>query len=93
MAPDELEDDASDEVPAVQPRTSPSHSAPPKKEREKMEGERTLLKGILSSEADFEVIVTGPVGVKEIERLVRKLEFDKEILAEKSTKPGEYDDI
>jgi hypothetical protein len=52
-----------------------------------MEGERTLLKGILSSDADFEVLVSGPVGVKEIERLIRKLEFDKENLAERSVKP------
>jgi hypothetical protein len=28
------------------------------------------------------VIVTGQVGVKEIERLIKKLELDKEILAE-----------
>ena len=35
-----------------------------------------MLKGILSSEADCVVIVTGPVGVKEIERPIRKLEFE-----------------
>ena len=35
-------------------------------------------------DSDFEVLVSGPVGVKEIERLIRRLEFDKEILAEKS---------
>lgn len=51
-----------------------------------MESERTLMKGILSSEADFEVLVSGPVGVKEIDRLIQKLELDKEIIAEKSAK-------
>lgn len=88
---DELEDEPEGTVaPAGQTvPVPPMRSAPPKKEREKMEGERTLLKGILSSEADFEVVVTGPVGVKEIERLIRKLEIDKEILAEKSTKPDD----
>jgi hypothetical protein len=28
------------------------------------------------------LIVSGHIGVKEIERLIKKLEFDKEILAE-----------
>lgn len=51
-----------------------------------MDGERTLLSGILSTDADFEVLVSGPVGVKEIDRLIQKLELDKEILAEKSKK-------
>lgn len=89
----ELEDELESPVASapVAQRVTPPPAPSPKKEREKMDGERTLLKGILSSEADFEVLVSGPVGVKEIERLIRKLEFDKEILAEKSTKPDEID--
>lgn len=47
-----------------------------------MAGERELTTGMLSKEANFRVIVSGPVGVKEIERLIAKLTFDKEILAE-----------
>jgi len=47
-----------------------------------MEGERELTTGLLSKETSFRVIVNGPVGVREIERLIRKLELDKEILAE-----------
>jgi hypothetical protein len=47
-----------------------------------MAGERELTTGLLSKDANFRLIVSGPVGVKEIERLIRKLEFDKEILAE-----------
>jgi hypothetical protein len=65
-----------------QSRTPPP--PPPPAERKKMDGQRTLTSGILSTEANFEVLVTGPVGVKEIERLIRKLEIDKEILADKS---------
>jgi hypothetical protein len=57
-------------------------ASPPQREREKMSGERTLTKGMLSKEATFELIVTGQIGVKEIERLIAKLELDKEILAE-----------
>ena len=45
-------------------------------------GERELTTGLLSKEANFRLIVSGPVGVKEIERLIKKLELDKEILAD-----------
>ncbi|MEA2907119.1 MAG: hypothetical protein QOI12_4506 [Alphaproteobacteria bacterium] len=47
-----------------------------------MEGERELTTGLLSKEASFRLVVTGIVGVKEIERLIKKLELDKEILAD-----------
>jgi hypothetical protein len=47
-----------------------------------MAGERELTTGLLSKDANFRLIVSGPVGVKEIERLIAKLELDKEILAE-----------
>jgi hypothetical protein len=47
-----------------------------------MEGERELTTGLLSKDASFRLIVSGPIGVREIERLIRKLELDKEILAE-----------
>jgi hypothetical protein len=36
----------------------------------------------LSKDASFRLIVSGNIGVKEIERLIKKLELDKEILAE-----------
>jgi hypothetical protein len=45
-------------------------------------GERELTTGLLSKDASFRLIVSGQVGVKEIERLIRKLELDKEILAD-----------
>jgi len=45
-------------------------------------GERELTTGLLSKDASFRLIVSGKVGEKEIERLIRKLEFDKEILAD-----------
>ena len=47
-----------------------------------MAGERELVTGLLSKNASFRLIVSGDVGVKEIERLIAKLELDKEILAE-----------
>ena len=47
-----------------------------------MQGERVLSDGILSGSANYRVIVSGPIGLKEIERLIRKLEIDKEIMAE-----------
>jgi len=37
---------------------------------------------MLAKEASFRLIVTGNIGVKEIERLIQKLEIDKEILAD-----------
>jgi hypothetical protein len=51
-----------------------------------MESERELTTGLLSKEASFRLVVTGNIGVKEIERLIKKLELDKEILAD----PAEY---
>ena len=47
-----------------------------------MDGERELTTGMLSKEAGFRLIVNGQIGVKEIERLIKKLELDKEILAD-----------
>jgi len=46
------------------------------------QGERELTTGLLSKNASFRLIVSGDVGVKEIERLIAKLELDKEILGE-----------
>ena len=37
---------------------------------------------MLAKDASFRLIVTGNIGVKEIERLIKKLELDKEILAD-----------
>jgi hypothetical protein len=65
-------------------RPSPS----PVKEATVMEGERELTTGLLSKDASFRLIVSGPVGVREIERLIKKLELDKEILADESEDAG-----
>jgi hypothetical protein len=56
-----------------------------------MEGERELTTGLLSKGASFRLIVTGHVGEKEIERLIKKLELDKEILAESSNDDEDED--
>jgi hypothetical protein len=45
-----------------------------------MEDERELTTGLLSRDASFRLIVRRPIGVREIERLIKKL--DKEILAD-----------
>ena len=45
-----------------------------------MAGERELTTGLLSKEANFRLLVSGPIGVKEMERLIQKLQLDKEIL-------------
>lgn len=60
-------------------------SPPPaarRRETKIMDGERELTSGLLSKDANFRLIVSGEVGVKEIERLIKKLQFDKEILAD-----------
>jgi hypothetical protein len=52
------------------------------KAKDIMAGERELTTGMLSKDANFRLVVSGQVGVKEIELLIRKLELDKEILAD-----------
>lgn len=49
--------------------------------------ERVLQSGMLSKTASYRVIVSGSVGVPEIERLLKKLEMDKEILADPDPVP------
>lgn len=55
-----------------------------------MAGERELTTGLLSKDANFRLLVSGPVGVKEIERLIAKLELDKEILSSSEYVPGSW---
>ncbi len=52
------------------------------KEIKLMAGERELTTGLLAKDASFRLIVTGKIGAKEIDRLIAKLQLDKEILAE-----------
>ncbi len=52
--------------------------------------ERVLQSGMLSKQSSYRVIVSGPVGISEIERLIAKIEMDKDILAEPD--PPENDD-
>jgi hypothetical protein len=70
---------------------APSSSAELKSREVKiMAGERELTTGLLSKGASFRLIVTGSIGVKEIERLIAKLEIDKEILAESDDADEEW---
>jgi hypothetical protein len=57
-----------------------------------MAGERELTTGMLSKDANFRLVVSGPIGVKEIERLIKKLEIDKDILAEQEYLLGDGTD-
>lgn len=59
---------------------------PPENERKVkvMQGERELTTGLLAKDASFRLIVSGKIGAKEIDRLIAKLELDKEILAEET---------
>lgn len=50
-----------------------------------MADERLLASGPLSKETRYRLFVSGPIGVREIETLIRKLEIDKELLAELET--------
>ncbi len=69
--------ESSDKSAAPPPVTSPQKS-----KEGIMEGERELTTGLLSKRANFRLIVSGEVGVREIELLIRKLELDKEILTD-----------
>ncbi|WP_421914761.1 hypothetical protein [Mesorhizobium sp.] len=54
------------------------------------ENERELTTGLLSKGgASFRLIVSGRIGEKEIERLIKKLELDKEILADPDDEEGD----
>lgn len=49
-------------------------------------GAQLTLKG-----ASFRLIVSGAIGVKEIERLIQKLQIDKDILADQDDGPNDDD--
>jgi hypothetical protein len=55
--------------------------------------ERVLQSGMLSKKATYRVIVSGHVGEREIERLIKKLEMDKEILADPDDGETSGDDL
>jgi hypothetical protein len=55
--------------------------------------ERVLQSGMLSKSASYRVVVSGPVGVAEIDRLLKKLEMDKEILADPDPETDDASDL
>lgn len=80
---DKVRLDLRKELPEDEPIESDDFPLPPAPGKIKvMEGERELTTGLLSKGASFRLIVSGQVGEKEIERLIKKLELDKEILAD-----------
>ncbi len=84
----EIEPEAEEATPiaaAIKPESPTSSTRETQLARENVElesGERELATGMLSKDATFRVIVSGRVGVREIETLIRKLEIDKEIIAD-----------
>lgn len=81
-APDSAQGGGPSDGPMPTPDKPPPKPTHHRAELHPMEGERVLSDGILSKEANYRVIVSGPIGVREIERLIKKLELDKEILAD-----------
>lgn len=82
-------------TPSVPPAPSPTPAPAPlpagdSRKVALMENERVLTSGLLSKSASFRVLVEGPVSDKEIDRLIAKLELDKEILAEESSDKTEH---
>lgn len=68
-----------------QPTAASTHRAKPSSPYRNMEAhgmQRMLTQGMLSKSSTFEIIVTGKIGPKEIDTLIRKLEIDKAILAD-----------
>jgi len=85
----EEEDEASGVTPKPNSPKPPGTPLPPQGKVNLMVSERELTTGLLAKEASFRLIVSGKVGVKEIERLIQKLEIDKEILADQEGEPNE----
>jgi hypothetical protein len=46
---------------------------------------------MLAKDASFRLIVSGEIGVKEIERLIKKLDLDKEILGDRDDSTSDDD--
>jgi len=55
-------------------------------------GERVLTTGMLAKDARFKLVVTGQIGPKEIDILIRKLQLDREILADQATDSQDKDE-
>jgi hypothetical protein len=85
---DEEEDEVRDEC--AEESAIPPPSARAKQKAKIMEDERELTTGLLSKDASFRLIVSGQIGVKEIERLIQKLELDKDILADVNYEPDQW---
>jgi hypothetical protein len=76
------EEEVSEDAPNPAPQKPPGAPLQPQGKVKLMDGERELTTGLLAKDASFRLIVSGAIGVKEIERLIQKLEIDKEILAD-----------
>lgn len=47
----------------------------------------TLSSGALSKTISYKVLVSSPVGLQELDRLIEKLQIDRQILAEDEAEP------
>jgi len=75
---------ASDTEPVQYEEPAPVRQRPrtPYRNMEAHGMQRMLTQGMLSKDATFEIIVTGNVGAREIDMLIKKLQIDKSILAD-----------
>ncbi len=87
LAPEE--EDGGEE--AQEEQSPPLPPNPPVGKVKVMAGERELTTGLLAKDASFRLIVTGQIGVKEIDRLIQKLQIDKEILADQDDGTDDQD--
>lgn len=60
-------------------------------ETEAVRGEREVMRGPLSAEVEFRLLMKGDLGAKEIANLVRLLELQKELLFETGSFRGRHD--
>lgn len=67
--------------PVIEREAPRASSAPAVAARSNL-NERELVSGLLSRDSGFRVLVYGPVGPREIDRLIAKLQLDRDILAE-----------
>jgi hypothetical protein len=95
VASNDSDDEEDEPLEAVAPAKAEERRTPPPEisasqrlDTPLAQGERVLTTGMLAKGATFKLIVSGHVGPRELDRLIRKLELDKEILAD----PFEDDD-
>jgi len=76
-------------APGSDARPSPGRPAGPPIAGLPMNGERELLRGALSRDASYRLLVSGDVGPKELGRIIKLLEAQKAILEDETDAQGQ----